>query len=107
MNEIKIDIDFAGLYAQFTREAKLQASIIFDGMRDTDCAEMLEKKDALRAVQSVLAPINIALQCATTVEKIQDMRVWLADLVTGIQARADALENDLKVARNVRIPEAK
>jgi hypothetical protein len=61
VKETKEDIDFAGLYATFTREAKLQASIIFDGMRDSDCAEMIQKRGALRQVQSLLAPINVAL----------------------------------------------
>src|SRR4051812_21573914 len=98
--EIKVEIDFAGLYATFTREAKLQSKIIFDGMRNSDCAEMLVTRDALRAVQSLLAPINIALRCATTVANIQDMRVWLADIVKGIQARADKLENDLNSRSN-------
>jgi hypothetical protein len=94
-NEINLTPDFNALYQRFKSEARLQAENLFDDMIAMDCNTMAEKRDALRAVQAVLAPIAICINSATSREQIEDMRTWMNEIVQGVQGRADTLDNEL------------
>lgn len=92
--EIQVDIDFAGLYAQFMREAHLQADRIQHFMVPParDYSQTEQTIAALRAMQAVLAPLNIASQAMTTVGQVEEVRGLLASIVKAIDERATALE---------------
>ena len=87
--------DFAQMFRQFTREARIQTDALYRDMPEMDCAEMAEKRDALRSVQAIIAPLNIAVQAMTSTAQIQTLRDILDAMTKSIVNRADRLDNEL------------
>lgn len=80
--EIRIEPNYRALFAMFLREAKLagERALAEDGA------------GTLRTLQAVLAPLNVAIQSATTLQDIEAYREALADLVKQIDSKASKLE---------------
>lgn len=88
MKEIKLEPNYKRLFAQFAREAMLQGDHITRYGED-----IWTRTLALRAAQAVLAPLNVAIQAATSVEDVQKLRDVLAGIVNKIDTTATGLEN--------------
>lgn len=75
---IKLELNYENLFKQFAREAQLQA----------DRYVRLKKVGELEALQTVLAPLNIAIQSATTTEAVMQFREVIHKIVVAVdQAR--------------------
>ena len=48
--------------------------------------------EALRDIQGILAPLNVAAQAITTTQTLEDFRAVLAGIVTSLDERANTLE---------------
>lgn len=83
-NGIILEPNYEQLFAQFIREAKLQAENFQRNSPDALAA--------LRDLQAILAPLNIAAQSMTRTLQIVDLRAALDEMVKGVQARADRIE---------------
>lgn len=93
--EINLEPNWDVLFARFTRETEIQIEIAFRDMPTHDFAEMAEKRDALRQLQAILAPLNIALHSAVNAESILALRDRLTAANNKLIAKADALDNEL------------
>jgi hypothetical protein len=85
--------DYAGLFRQFLRDASNS------GMRlPENIASMHMPQDELclilRLIQSVIAPLCIALQAATSVTEIESLRSVFTDILAHLNQKAGEYENE-------------
>jgi hypothetical protein len=102
---INFEPNYDALFQQFTREAKIQADNFLFDAPEGDAAEAKEKLEGLRALQSVLAPINIAVQSLTRLQQVVELREALHSMVESVVQRADRLENDIATRDDLAEPE--
>jgi hypothetical protein len=97
--EIVLTPDFKALFAMFDREARLKCDTILADLHPPvrDCVEAWQEAQVsiLRAIQGILAPLNICAQSASTVEDFARLREILHECVQLIQSKADGIENAL------------
>lgn len=99
MKEILITPNFKLIFAQFLREAELRGERVEHDLFYALAADPESKSPIapvqvalLRAVQGLLAPLNIAIQSATSEQEILDFRATLHAIVTNLDTKATALE---------------
>jgi hypothetical protein len=93
---IILEPNYAVLRSRFAAEAKLQADIILSDLLPEGLIEPEHIKTVqlavLRAMQSVLVPINICIQAADCNAAVLDCRELLDSVSKTIIAKADGIE---------------
>ena len=98
MRQIKLEPNYAGMFTNFLRDAKNQSAAylgrkLADEASCENCTPEIQAA-LLRVIQGLIAPLTIAIQCATTVENIEAFRQVMADLLKDLDTRAAALEDE-------------
>ena len=82
MDSIRLEPNFKGMFRDFSREARLQA--------ERHCRE--GRLEVVSALRSVIVPVTIAAQSATTVDDIEALRETLSELSLLLAGHCDAME---------------
>jgi hypothetical protein len=98
IHEINLKPDFKAIFDQFDREARLKADTVLADLPEPDEIEQIKpyQLGVLRAMQGILAPVNICAQAVDSGEAVQRLRNLIDALVTTIRAKADEIESAIE-----------
>lgn len=95
METIDLTPDYASMFSNMLRETHNQSDVrtmfpMFPLHFRTDRAELL------RDVQRWFAPLTIAINCATTVDAINELRAAMTEMLSAIDQEAARLERSVE-----------
>ena len=88
MTEINLTPDYRAIFGHMLAEARRQA----EGNPMFLCCGMQTQAEALRDCQRWFAPLTLAIQCATSVTEIEQVRSLMGDILAEINRQAFAEE---------------